>query len=173
MEQQQNDSAYAKASADKEKEVQAGQGTPASKEKQPRKKMSKGKIIGLVILVAIIWFIAIQIMAAETYKMTVQVKDEENIMGINPLGDSLDFGDLSRNLGATRYVALKNDSDKDRYILVWKRGEISDMVKLNKNNFTLEAGSEVKLEFSIQIPPSAEPKIYNGKATIFRWPKWF
>ena len=122
-------------------------------------------IIGVIILIVVIS----QIVLAAKYKMLVNVVEGENIMGINPLAESLDFGDLSRNLGANRLVTLKNDSNGDRYILVWKRGEISDMVDLNKNNFTLESGEEVKLEFTIQIPPSAEARQYKGKATIFRW----
>ena len=140
---------------------------------RPKKKMSKGKIIGWIIVLVVIWIVAVQIMAAERYAMQVNVKEGENIMGINPLGDSLDFGDLSHNLGATRFVSMKNESDTDRYIIVWKRGEISDMVDLNKNNFTLESGEEVKLEFTIQIPPSAEFRYYYGKVMIFKWPKWF
>lgn len=162
-----------------ERKESAGNGTPVSskvskeKTEKPKKKISTGKLIGLIIVLVVIWFIAIQIMAAETYNMVVVVKEEENIMGVNPLAESLDFGDLSRNLGATRIVTLKNDSGGERYVLIWMRGEISDMVDLNKNSFTLEPGEEFKLEFTIQIPPSAEPRQYKGKATIFRWPKPF
>jgi len=171
MEQQQTDV----------KEVSAGKGTPATNAPAPkksRKKMSKGKIVGIVIVVLVIWFGAVQFMAAERYQMQVQVVEplegEKSLMGVNPTGESLDFGDLSHNLGATRYVTLKNVSNRDRYILIWKRGGISDMVKLNQNNFVLKTGEEVKLEFTISIPPSAEiDKYYKGKVMIFRWPKLF
>jgi hypothetical protein len=140
---------------------------------EKKKKLSKAKIILIIIALVIIWFIAVQLIAAEKYDMVVNIKEEENIMGINPLADKLDFGDLSRNLGSSRIVTLKNDSGSDRYILIWMRGEISDMVELNKNNFTLKSGEEVKLEFRVQVPPSAEVKIYEGKASIFKWPKLF
>ena len=161
-----------KAEINKEKESSGQESAPKNGQaEQKKKKMSKGAIIGLIILLVFVWFMAVQIMAAERYSMQVQVKGEENIMGVNPLGESLDFGDLSRNLGATRFVTLRNDSNRDRYILVWKRGEIADMVKLNKNNFNLKAGEEEKLEFNIQIPPSAESKYYYGKAMVFKWPK--
>lgn len=164
-----------------EKEVTAESGTSAEQsvsakaepDKKIKKKMSKPKIIGIVLILVIIWFLAIQFMAAETYDMLVLVKDEENVMGVNPLTENLDFGDLSRELGSTRFVSLNNSSEGDRYILVWKRGEISDMVTLLKNNFVLGPGEEIKLEFTIFIPPSAEARVYEGKATIFRWPKLF
>ncbi|MBU1164753.1 hypothetical protein KKA15_04290 [Patescibacteria group bacterium] len=138
-----------------------------------KKKMSKLNIVILAIVIIIIWFIGVQIMAAETYNMVVNVKAEENIMGINPLDIALDFGDLSQGLGATRYVALKNSSEKDRNIIVWMRGEIKGMVDLDKSNFTLVPNEETKLEFKLLVPPSAEPKQYKGKATVFMWPKFW
>ena len=153
------------------------QGKPEVEKKsediRPGKKMSKGKIIGWIIVLVVVWIVAVQILAAERYDMQVQVKEEENVMGINPLGDSLDFGDLSRNLGATRFVSMTNESGNDRYVIVWKRGEISGMVEVSQSNFTLESGEEVKLDFAIQIPPSAEFRYYYGKVMIFKWPKWF
>ncbi len=157
-------------------EVKASTPAPKANPSTPLgtgKKLSKGKIIGLVVLVVVIWFLGVQWFAAERYKMLVNVKAEDNIMGINPLAENLDFGDLSHNLGATRIVTLKNDSKSDRYILIWKQGEIADMVKTEKNSYVLKAGEELKIEFTIQIPPSAEPRGYQGKAIIFRWPKIF
>lgn len=171
-------STSAETSADKEK-IQPNQASDLEPSASPdmvevkTKKMSKGKIIGLIIVLIIIWFLAVQFIVAERYDMQVQVKAEENVMGVNPLGDSLDFGDLSRDLGATRFVALNNNSDKDRYILVWKRGEIAQMIELNKNGFTLIPGQEEKLEFTIKIPPSAETRYYYGKAMVFKWPKFW
>lgn len=138
---------------------------------QARGKMSKIKAIIILAAVVVVWFLAVQFLAAERYGMQVNVKAEENVMGVNPTDESLDFGDLSRNLGATRIVTLKNSSKSDKYILVWMRGEAAGMIKLNKNNFSLKPGEEVKLEFALQVPPSAEPRIYKGTAMIFRWPK--
>jgi len=138
-----------------------------------KKKISKPKLIALIVVLVIIWFLAVQVFAAERWDMVVVVKAEENIMGINPLDESLDFGDLSRNLGQTRYVKLVNGSKSDRYVMVWKWGEISDMVEIEKNNFVLEPGEEYKIGFKIQIPPSAETKQYKGKVMVFRLPKWF
>jgi len=152
---------------------QAGKEEKVQELSKPKKKLSKLNIVILAIVIIIIWFIGVQIMAAETYDMVVNVKAEENIMGINPLDIALDFGDLSRGLGATRYVALKNASEKDRNIIVWMRGEIKGMVDLDKSNFTLVPNEETKLEFKLQVPPSAEPKQYKGKATVFMWPKWW
>jgi len=123
-------------------------------------------IIGIIVLVLVV-----QIVNAAKYKMVVNVVEGENIMGVNPLADKLDFGDLSRNNGMTRYVTLKSGGGIATYIVVWQFGEIADLVELNKNHFTLNPGEEVKLAFEINIPPSAEIRNYSGWTIIFRLPK--
>lgn len=135
--------------------------------------MSKFKKILLIILGIVVLLVVIQVVNAAKYKMVVNVVEGENIMGINPLADKLDFGDLSRNNGMTRYVNLKSGGGVSTYIVVLKFGEISDLVKVDKNFFALEPGKEVKLAFDIQIPPSAQVKKYSGWTVIFRLPKIF
>jgi len=133
--------------------------------------MSKIKKILIVVGGIIALILVIQIINAAKYKMVVNVVEGENIMGINPLADKLDFGDLSRNNGMTRYVTLKSGGGISTYIMVWQFGEISDLVKLNRNYFTLNPGEEVKLAFEINVPPSAEIRQYYGRVWIFRLPK--
>lgn len=129
------------------------------------------KKIFFAIGVAILLFGAIQFINAEKYKMMVNVKDGENIMGVNPLTDNLDFGDLSRNNGMTRYVTFKNEGSASVYIAAVEFGDISDLVKIDKNYFTLKPSDEAKMSFEISIPPSAETKNYSGSVWIFRLPK--
>jgi len=175
MENQTND--VKEVAKEKNNPVSPGQLSDKKEKTAKPKKRKIGRIIGLIVILVAIWFISIQIMAAERYDMKVQVVEFEDgirpVMGINPTGESLDFGDLSHGIGSTRYVSLKNDSSKDRYILVWKRGEIADMVQLSKSAFVLKAGEEIQLEFSTHIPPSAEYRYYTGKVMIFKWPKLF
>ena len=132
-------------------------------------KLVKKIIIGILIVIAL--FVIIQIVNAAKYKMVVNVVEGENIMGINPLADKLDFGDLSKNNGMTRYVTMKSGGGISTYVLVWKRGEISELVKVDKSSFVLKPGEEVKISFEIQIPPSARIKKYSGSVWIFRLPK--
>lgn len=135
--------------------------------------MSKIKKILIIIGVILAIIIVVQFINAAKYKMLVNVVEGENVMGVNPLTESLDFGDLSRNNGMTRYVTLKSGGSTPTYIYVLKFGEISDLVKLDKNNFVLKPGEEVKLAFEISIPPSAQVKKYSGWTIIFRLPKIF
>lgn len=135
--------------------------------------MSVFKKILIVIGIIIALLVIIQVVNAAKYKMVVNVVEGENIMGINPLADKLDFGDLSRNNGMTRYVTMKSEGEISTYVVVWKLGGIADLVKLNKNYFTLEPGEEVQLAFEINIPPSAPIEHYSGWTIIFRLPKLF
>ena len=132
-------------------------------------KLAKKIIIGILIIIAL--FMVIQIVNAAKYKMLVNVVEGENVMGVNPLADKLDFGDLSRNNGMTRFVSFENNGRFPIYIAAFKVGSISDLVEIRKNFFTLEAGKEVKIPFEIDIPPSAETKEYSGWVWIFRLPK--
>ena len=135
--------------------------------------MSKIKLTLIIIGAIIVLLIVVQCVNAAKYRMVVNVVEGENVMGVNPLADKLDFGDLSRNNGMTRYVTMKSEGGVETYVMVWKFGGIADLVKLNKNNFVLKSGEEVKLAFEIQIPPSAEVKKYSGWTVIFRIPKFF
>ena len=126
-------------------------------------------VIGVIILLVVI----IQIVNAAKYKMVVNVVEGENVMGVNPLADKLDFGDLSRNNGMTRYITMKSSGKTATYVMVWRWGGISDLIKLDKNNFVLQPGEEVQLAFELLVPPSAEIKKYSGYTWIFRLPKLF
>ncbi len=125
-------------------------------------------ILAVVILAAVV-----QIVNASKYKMLVNVVEGDNVMGINPLADNLDFGDLSHNNGMTRYVSLSNGGGAPIYVQAFQIGEIVDLIKLDKNSFVLKSGEETKLAFGIHIPPSAQIKKYTGWVIIFKIPKIF
>jgi len=126
-------------------------------------------VIGIIILIIVIS----QVVNAAKYKMTVNVVEGENVLGVNPTTEKLDFGDLSRNGGMTRYVNLSSGGNTSVYVTAIKFGSISDLVDISNNNFVLEPGKETKLAFDIYIPPSAETKTYSGWVWIFRIPKLF
>ena len=138
----------------------------------PKKFKALRKILFLIIAIVAI-LIIVQILNAAKYDMAVNVKDGENILGVNPLTNKLDFGDLSRNNGMTRYITLKSSGDVPTYVAIMQFGDISDLVKINKNFFMLSPKEEAKLSFEILIPPSAPIKKYSGQVWIFRLPKLF
>ncbi|PJA10938.1 hypothetical protein COX67_02390 [Candidatus Falkowbacteria bacterium CG_4_10_14_0_2_um_filter_36_22] len=127
----------------------------------------------LIVLLAIVIIAIAQIAVADKYTAQVQVIEGEKKVGVNPTGEKLDFGDLSADTAAVRYVTLKAGG-VNTYITVWKFGSIAELIKLNKNNFTMKKGDEEKLEFSLYMPPSAPiDKTYAGYVWIFKLPKIF
>lgn len=140
---------------------------PASEKKSMP--LFKKIIWGVVVL--ILFVAAIQIAVADKYSAQVLVIAGEKKVGVNPTALKLDFGDLSADTTATRFITLNADG-MDTYILVWKFGSIAELIKINKNNFIISQGQTEKLEFSLYMPPSAPiDKKYSGYVWIFKIPK--
>ncbi len=135
-----------------------------------KKKRRIGRIIVWLIVFLVVFFAVVQYLNASKYEALVQVIKEDKI-GVNPTGERLDFGDLPRDKSATRNVTLSSKGSTGTYIMVWKFGDISDLLKVNKNYFTLKPGTTEKLEFSVYVPNSADYRYYRGKVIIFQIPK--
>ncbi|HCM36811.1 MAG TPA: hypothetical protein DIS53_02695 [Candidatus Wildermuthbacteria bacterium] len=133
--------------------------------------MKKIKIAILVVLGVIALFVLVQIINASKYDMVVNVVEGENVVGVNPLTERLDFGDLSRNGRLARQVSVANGGGIDTYVMVWTRGELSDLVRVDPNFFIVAPGQEAKISLEVRIPPSAETRKYEGKVWVFRIPK--
>ena len=135
-------------------------------------KWNAWKIVRWSVAVIILVFLIVQYLNASHYDALVQVIKEDRI-GVNPTGEKLDFGDLPRDKDAIRKVDLQSTGRISSFVIIWKRGDISDLMKVSKNFFTLKAGTTESLEFSVHIPNSADYKYYRGKVVIFRIPKFW
>lgn len=136
----------------------------------PKKKMSLGKKFLLIIVLLIVVVALVQVFSAAKYSALVQVIKEDRI-GVNPTGNALDFGDLPRDKSAVRTVNLVSNGNTGTYIMVWKFGGISDLIKVDKNYFTLKPHTTERLEFTAYIPNSANYQYYKGEVIIFQIPK--
>jgi len=126
----------------------------------------------IYIIIAIVLFIAVvQILVADRYKAVVQVIEDENKIGVNPTADKLDFGDLSKNTGATRYVSIENNGKYKIYIITWKFGNIAELIKVSRNYFTLNSGEKERLAFEMYMPVSADKDKYSGWVWVFKLPR--
>lgn len=133
--------------------------------------MARIIILGIAAIVAI--FVVVQFMNATKYDMTVNVVDGENVLGLNPTTERLDFGDLSRNNGVARQVSIENGGGIDIFVVAFKFGELAGLVKLDRNFFVLKSKEEAQISLEVFIPPSAETRTYDGRVWIFRLPKPF
>ena len=129
------------------------------------------KKIIYVIIAIILFIVAVQALAADKYKAVVQVIEDENKIGVNPTADKLDFGDLSKNTGATRYVSIENNGKYKIYIITWKFGSISELIKVSRNYFTLGSGEKERLAFEMYMPVSADKDKYSGWVWVFKLPR--
>ncbi len=128
------------------------------------------KILGVVLLVVflLVFYITLD---ANKFKATVHVVEGESVIGLNPTTERLDFGDLSRGTSAVRRVEVKNDIPLSTYVVMFKTGEISDLIDISKNFFRLKPREETKIEYSVYMPASAETdKIYDGRVYLFKIP---
>lgn len=126
-------------------------------------------IAGILIVVFLcVFYITLD---ANKYRAEVVAVEGEGRVGVNPTTESLDFGDLSKGTSAVRTVSVKNGTSVAMFIMVWKFGGIGDLMKIAKNNFTLKAGNETKIELTVYMPASAEiGKTYTGRVYLFKIP---
>ena len=140
-------------------------------EKKTGEKLKRSeKVIGIIILI-IFLFVFYVTLDANKISAEVRAIEGEGKVGINPTTESLDFGDLSRGTTQTRTISIKNETILPFYVAVIKLGDVSDLIKINKNNFVLHKGEEEKIEFTTYMPASAELNhVYSGRVFIFKIP---
>ena len=167
-----------KTNSDQENEANKEQTELKSKglEKIQKKKMTPKKFIKCIILFIIFliaWFAIVQYMAADKYEAVVKVMEEGGKIGVNPMTERLDYGDLPKGNASTRFVTIENNGKMDIYVAVVKYGGIAELIKISRNNFVLDPGEKEKLEFLLEMPISANKEEYTGKVIIFKLPKLF
>ena len=131
---------------------------------------ARGVVYALVFLLVV--FLGAQIVAADKYKAIVKIKEDRGI-GVNPLPDNLDFGDLPKDSAAIRYVRLQNNGNFNLFISSLKVGSIAQLMKISRNNFILKPGQNQRLEYEVRVPPSANKDSYSGWVILFKVPIGF
>lgn len=141
------------------------------KKKMTPKKFLKMTVLFIVFLVA--WFAIVQYMAADRYEAVVKVMEEGGKIGVNPMTERLDYGDLPKGNASTRFITIENGGNMDIYVAIVKYGGIAELIKINKNNFILSPGEKERLELPLEMPISANKEEYKGKVVVFKLPKLF
>ena len=132
-------------------------------------KLSDKIIAGL--LVVIFLFVFYVTLDANKYRAMVRVVDGEGRAGVNPTAEALDFGDLSRGMSAVRRVAVSNGTPVPMYVVAFRTGGVGELMKIERNYFTLKPHTEEKMEFTVYMPASSEvDKTYSGRVYLFKIP---
>ena len=127
-------------------------------------------ILGAFVL-SIVATVLIELAYADKFAMQVNVIKSANKIGINPLTDSLDFGDIYPGGKVKRYITVKNDGPRSTLMVVWVTGTAGEMVTANDSYLTLEPGKKRRLTFLIKVPASASFQTYQGRVWLIRLPK--
>jgi len=131
-------------------------------------RVEKTTLAVLIILFLAVFYVTLD---ANKYRATVHVIEGEGRVGVNPTTELLDFGDLSPGTSAVRRVDIQNGTFMPMYIAVMRSGNISELMKLDKNYFIVPPKSGAKIEFTVYMPASAPiDETMNGKVILFKIP---
>lgn len=135
---------------------------------RPIKTIDKVFIVLMAVVFLFVFYVTLD---ANKYRAMVRVVDGEGKVGVNPTTEALDFGDLSRGTSAVRRVNISNGTSIPMYVIVVKTGDVSELIDISKNYFTLAPRKEEKIEFATYIPASARLDAnYKGRVYLFKIP---
>lgn len=146
---------------------------PLVEDKKTGKLTLMEKILaGLFLLVFL--FVFYVTLDANKYQAQALAIEGEGRVGVNPTTERLDFGDLSRGTQAVRTVTINNNTFIPFFVVIWRLGSISGLMKLEDNYFMVQKGEEKKVEFTTYMPASAEiDRMYTGRVFVFKIPAPF
>lgn len=125
-------------------------------------------LAGLVLLLAVV-----QIINAEKYQAVVRMVAEAGQIGVNPTTEVLDFGDLSKNATAARFINVTNEGRFKVSVAVFKFGSIAELIKVDKPRFVVSPGGKERIRFELYMPPSATRERLSGWVWVFKVPLVF
>jgi len=99
-------------------------------------------------------------------KVTVLEKQNTSNIFLGITGDNLEFGVIPLGSISKRFIDLANDDEMDYKILFIITGNISPMVKFDKNNFILHEGENTRIIVSLDSSFAQNPGNYTGEVTV-------
>ena len=123
--------------------------------------------LGIVLLLAVTFLFQ----ALTIYDTQVIAKEKGSPIGINPLTDRIDFGDIPQGSTIGKTLTLENRGAVPNQIIIFVFGGIGDLVKVEPGSLTLESGETAEVHFRLTMPSSVTPeRKYTGKVFILRLP---
>ena len=121
-----------------------------------------------VVLLLVVTFLFRALTIYDTQVIAVEAGEP---IGINPLTDRIDFGDIPQGQGVGRTLILENAGTVPNQINIFIIGSIGDLVKVQPGSLTIEPGETKEVNFRLTMPASATPeRKYSGKVFILRLP---
>ncbi len=102
------------------------------------------------------------------YGTKVSIIESQNTSDIflGMTADNLEFGIVPTGSISKRFINVANDDEIDYKILLIVTGNISPMVKFDKNDFVLQKGENAKVTISLDSSLASEYGNYTGKVSV-------
>lgn len=102
------------------------------------------------------------------HKTEVSITEQQNASNIflGMTADNLEFGIIPLGSISKRFLDLTNTDEKDYGILLMVTGNISPMVKFDKNDFVLHKNENVKITVSLNSSLAPNLGNYTGEISI-------
>lgn len=134
--------------------------------------MKKRNIVFIALGVLLLLAVTYLFQALTIYNSQAIAKEAGSSIGINPLGDRIDFGDIPQGETVSKTLIMENEGAVPNNVMVFIIGNIGDLVEVNPSSLTLEPGERVEVKFRLTMPASAPPeKKFTGKVFVLRLPK--
>jgi hypothetical protein len=134
--------------------------------------MKKRNIVFIALGVVLLLAVTFLFQALTIYNTQVIAKEAGTSIGINPLGDRIDFGDIPQGETVSKTLIMENEGAVPNNVTVFIIGNIGDLVEVNPSSLTLEPGETVEVKFRLTMPASAPPeKKFTGRVFVLRLPK--
>ncbi len=105
------------------------------------------------------------------YLSQVIVEEAGGAIGINPLTDRVDFGDVPQGSAIAKTLNFENEGTVPNRIMIFVIGGIGDLVEVEPSSFTLKEGETQDVRLSLVMPDSAEVgKKFRGRVIVLRFP---
>ena len=105
------------------------------------------------------------------YPAKVEITKENGSLNLGMSADPwiLDFGSFPPGIGSKKIINLENPTNKTYRIKLRAKGNISGMIKFDKNNFLLEKGEKTKVSVLLNSSLSRVGN-YSGEVdVIYKW----
>ncbi len=99
-------------------------------------------------------------------KVSIIKKQNSSELFLGVTSDNLEFGVLSHDTVSKRFLNLANDDEMDYKILLITTGNISPMVKFDRNDFILHEGETVKITVSLDPSLASNLGNYTGEISV-------
>ncbi len=130
----------------------------------------------LVLLIIVIWLsVSITYVSYKGYYKERVINEFEmdititasKFVGLNVDTDAIHFGVVPLGGGSSRRINLTNSKDYDVLVYVEKDdSELSSLVYIDPNYFTLEANENKRVEIGVSVPEDFTPGNYTGKVRV-------